>query len=88
MYLHLGNGFLARDEDVVGIFDLDNTTGSRITRDFLTRAEKAGNVVNTAEDIPRSFVVCAEKRKKKRTRLYLSQLSPATLLKRSAEDIL
>lgn len=34
MYLHLGNGFLARDEDVVGIFDLDNTTGSRITGIF------------------------------------------------------
>lgn len=88
MYLHLGNGFLARDEDVVGVFDLDNTTGSRITRDYLARAEKAGNVINTAEDIPRSFVVCAEKKGKKGTRLYLSQLSPATLLKRSSEDLL
>ena len=87
MYLHLGNGFLARDEDVVGVFDLDNTTGSRITRDYLAQAEKAGSVINTAEDLPRSFVVCVEKRGKD-TRLYLSQLSPATLLKRSAEDLL
>lgn len=85
MYLHLGNGFLVRDSDVLGVFDLDNTTGSRITRDFLARAEKAGQVVSTAEDIPRSFLLCA---RGGRPRLYLSQLSPATLLKRSQEDIL
>ena len=70
------------DREVVGVFDLDNTTGSRATRDYLTLAEKTGRVVNAAEDIPKAFVVCAD------GRVYLSQLSPATLLRRSAEDIL
>ena len=38
MYLHLGSSVVIRQRDVVGIFDLDNTTSSRITRDFLTQA--------------------------------------------------
>ena len=85
MYLHIGSGFVVRNEDVVGVFDLDNTTGSHITRDFLARAEKDGAVINAAEDIPRSFVRCADKGGR---RVYLSQLNPATILKRSSEDIL
>jgi hypothetical protein len=39
---------------------MDNTTGSRLTRAFLKDAEKAGRVVNIAEDIPKSFVVCID----------------------------
>ncbi len=85
MYLHIGSGFVVRNEDVVGVFDLDNTTGSHITRDFLARAEKDGAVINAAEDIPRSFVLCADKGGR---RVYLSQLNPATILKRSSENIL
>ena len=85
MYLHLGNGVTVRDDDVVGVFDLDNTTGSRITCDFLAGAEKAGKVINAAEDIPKSFVICSSGRA---DRIFLSQMSPATLLRRSGEDIL
>ena len=29
MYLHLGSSVVIRQRDVVGIFDLDNTTSSR-----------------------------------------------------------
>ena len=35
MYLHLGSSVVIPQSDVLGIFDLDNTTSSRITRDFL-----------------------------------------------------
>ena len=49
----------------------------------LRAAEKAGKVVNVADDLPKSFVVCREDGK---TRIYLSQLNTATLLKR-AENI-
>lgn len=80
MYLHLGNNKVIRKADIIAVCDLDNTTGSRITRDYLAEAEKGGAVVNVAEDLPKSFVVCAENGK---TTVYLSQLSPATLLRRS-----
>lgn len=80
MYLHLGNNRVVRKADIIAVCDLDNTTGSRITRDYLAGAEKNGIVVNVAEDLPKSFVICAENGK---TTVYLSQLSPATLLRRS-----
>ena len=80
MYLHLGKGTVIDDREIIGIFDLDITSQSHITRAYLSHAEKAGQVLNAAEDIPKSFVVCAEK---ERHKVYLSQMATATLLKRS-----
>ena len=80
MYLHLGQSVVVPEADVIGIFDLDNTTGSHITRNFLGDAEKAGRVVNVSDELPRSFIVSG---KDKELTVYLSQLSPQTLLKRT-----
>ena len=80
MYLHLGQAVMVPSESVVGIFDLDNTTASKITQKFLEGAQDASCLVNIAEDIPKSFVVCE---KGGRRRLILSQMNTATLLKRS-----
>ncbi len=82
MYLHLGAGAVVRTDSIVGVFDLDNTSQSQITRRYLAAAEKSGQVVNVAEDIPKSFVVCRDGDK---TAVYLSQMSPQTLFKRIAE---
>ena len=54
MYLHLGASVVIPLGDVLGIFDLDNTTSSRVTRDFLARAQQAGQVVSVGEDLPKS----------------------------------
>ena len=58
MYLHLGQDVIVRQEQIIGIFDLDNTSTSKRTRDYLARAEKAGRVVNVSYELPKSFVVC------------------------------
>ena len=80
MYLHLGQNVVVPESSVVGIFDLDNTTGSHITRKFLSHAEKDGRIINVSDELPKSFIVCNEKNK---TKIFLSQLSSQTLLKRS-----
>ena len=80
MYLHLGKGTIVREDEVVGIFDLDITSQSHLTRAYLAQAEKAGQVVNAAEDLPKTFVVCKNKEK---TTVYLSQMASATLLRRA-----
>ena len=80
MYLHLGQSVVVPEADVIGIFDLDNTTGSKITRKFLNDAERAGNVINVSDELPRSFIVTDEENE---VTVYLSQLSPQTLLKRT-----
>ena len=79
MYLHLGAGAVVRTDSIIGVFDLDNTSQSHLTRSYLTAAEKRGQVVNVAEDIPKSFVVCSDGGK---TIVYLSQMSPQTLQRR------
>jgi len=80
MYLHLGQNIVVAEDDIVGIFDLDNTTGSHITRKFLSDAEKAKRVINVSDELPRSFIVSCSGNE---NYIHLSQLSPQTLLKRT-----
>ena len=40
MYLHLGQDIIVNERDIVGVFDLDNSTISRHTREFLSKAQK------------------------------------------------
>lgn len=61
MYLHLGQDTVVTVETVIGIFDIDECTVSKKTRDYLTAAEKNGNVVNVSYELPKSFVVCEKK---------------------------
>ena len=77
MYLSIGNDMAVRDRSVIGIFDLDNTTTSRRTREFLERAEKNGEVV-PCDDLPKSFLLTAEYGL---ARVYLTTYSTATLEK-------
>jgi len=83
MYLHLGQNTTVTTGSILGIFDLDNTTSSAITREFLSRAEKEGRVVNVSEELPKSFVLCREKDGP--TRVYISQMAASTLLRRIVE---
>ncbi len=76
MYLHLGQSTVVTTDEIVGIFDIDTTTVSKKTRDFLSMAEKEKRVVYVSFDLPKSFVVCKDKA------VYISQISASTLLKR------
>ena len=78
MYLSIGNDMAVRDRSIIGIFDMDNTSTSKRTREFLAKAEKNGEVV-PCDDLPKSFVLTAEYRL---DRIYLTSLSAATLEKR------
>ena len=80
MYLLIDKGEVMETGDIIGIFDLDITSQSYITREYLNRAEKSGNVVSTAEDIPKSFIVCAGDGGEK---VYLVQPATSTLIKRT-----
>ena len=80
MYLNIGASVVIPQDDILGIFDLDNTTWSKHTRTFLSQAEKQGQVVSAGDDLPKAFLLCRDKRGK--VTVYLSQLSPATLVRR------
>lgn len=84
MYLHVGQDTVVHTADIIGIFDIENTTVSKHTRQFLADAEKAGSIVTVSPELPKSFVVTVEKNGKKT--VYISQLSTATLLRRKKQD--
>ena len=78
MYLNIGGDMAVREKSIIGIFDLDNTTTSKRTREFLDRAEKEGQVV-PCDDLPKAFVLTAEYGM---DRIFLTSLSAITLEKR------
>ena len=80
MYLHLGGNTVVNSRDIVGIFDLDTVTVTKLGRDYINRAALDGKVINVTFDLPKSFVLTKERGEEK---LYISQLAPATLLKRA-----
>lgn len=75
MYLHIGSGQVVRHVDLIGIFDLDNLTYEKNSRDYLNQAEKKGTVTNISEDLPRSVVITDKEN-------YLSGVNSRTLGKR------
>ena len=77
MYLHVGNNIVIHEDDIVGIFDLDNTTEGKWTKRLLSEAEREGRIVNASPDLPRSFVLS------RLGMVYLSQLSSQTLKQRA-----
>ena len=82
MYLHLGNNNLIRKRDIVGVFDLDISSQSHLTRAFLRAAEQTGAILDASGgELPKSFVVCAAPERGQT--VYLSQLNASTLLRRS-----
>ena len=78
MFLSIGNDFAVRDRSIIGIFDLDNTSTSKRTREFLSRAEREGEVI-PCDDLPKSFILTAEYGF---SRVHLTALNAATLEKR------
>ena len=84
MYLHLGQNVMVRNQDVIGIFDLDNTTWSFRTRRFLERAEQEGHVVAVGDDLPRSFVLVQEGDGP--PTVYITALSSSALSARGARN--
>lgn len=78
MYLPIGNDMAVRESSLIGIFDMDNTSTSKRTREFLENAQKQGQIV-PCDDLPKSFILTSEYGF---TRVYESTLYTSTLEKR------
>ena len=60
MYLHVGNNRNIRIRSVVGIFDMDNTTVSSVTRKYLNLRQKSMQLESVSDEIPKSFILYEE----------------------------
>ena len=80
MYLHIGNDVMIVTDDIISIFDFENSTLSAITREFLAVSEEEEFIINVSkEDLPKSFIVTDYLGESK---VYISPISTATLIKR------
>lgn len=82
MYLHLGQSTVIKTNTIIGIFDLDNTTVMKSTREYLNKAQKDGDVINVSYELPKSFTVTEDK--KNGRKVYIAQPAVSTLIKRLA----
>lgn len=80
MYISIGGDMAVRERSIIGIFDLDNCSYGKKTREFLKKAEQNGEVVPVTDDLPKSFVLTSEYGF---NRIYLTQFNAATIEKRS-----
>ena len=77
MYIDIGTDFLIDTKDIVGIFDLDNTTTTTShTNNFLNEKQRENKVVYLVKDIPKSFVLTRD------GTVYVVELSSQILRKR------
>jgi hypothetical protein len=79
MYLDIGFDFSVREDCVVGVFDLDNASYSKRTREFLKKAEEDGQIVGATDGLPKSFLLTSEYGQ---TRVYLAKYNAPVLMKR------
>ncbi len=80
MYLHVGNNKVIREKDIIGIFDMDNSTLSHITRKYLAEAEKEDRLISARDEIPKSFIMYKENGK---YMICMSQISTSSLMGRT-----
>lgn len=76
MFLYLGGDVTVRADDVVGIFDIEECSVSKITAEYLNLCQKSGKIVNVSEDMPKSFTVTEQS-------TYISNVSNITICKRN-----
>ncbi|WP_368489260.1 extracellular matrix regulator RemB [Clostridium sp. BJN0013] len=80
MFLHLGENIVVPIKDVIGIFNVETSTYSSDTTQFLRMAEEDGFIQKITKDKPKSFIIAEVNKKSK---IYLSPISSSTLTKRS-----
>ena len=60
MYIPIGGDMAVRDQSIIGVFDLDNCSWSKRTRQFLEAAEKNGEVITVTDALPKTFILTSE----------------------------
>lgn len=75
IYLHIGNNYSVDVRDIIGIFDMDNTTVTSCTKQLLDKAQKDKKLFLATYELPKTYIITSK-------RVYLSQLSASTLKKR------
>lgn len=80
MFLHIGGDVVIPMRNVIAILDIETTTLSKDTKEFLKIAEEEGFIKAISDDLPKTFIITETDKKSK---IYLSPISSVTLQKRA-----
>lgn len=80
MFLHIGGDVVLPLKNIIAIMDIETTTISKDSKDFLKIAEEEGFIESISQDLPKTFIITEIDKKSK---IYLSPISSVTLQKRS-----
>lgn len=75
IYLHIGNNYSVDVREIIGIFDMDNTTVTSCTKTLLDKAQKEKRLFLATYELPKTYIITKK-------RVYISQLAASTLKKR------
>jgi hypothetical protein len=76
MFIHLGGEKIIRATELIAIFDLSMEKTSKISKQFISNAEKEKKIETIGEEDSKSLVVTINK-------VYYSPISSSTLKKRA-----
>ena len=82
MYINIGGDVIINAQEIIGVFDIDKTTVYKVNRNYLSKTEKSGKIINITDKIPKSFIVCE---KNSENMVYISPLTTVTLQKRMTQ---
>ncbi len=76
MYLHLGRDTVVNTEDIIAMMDLESSSISKYSKEFLKIIEEEGFVRNVSDEIPKSFIICE---KNGQSVVYITNISTKAL---------
>ena len=74
MYIHIGENKVLRKKDILFVFDMDSSTVSVHTRNYLNKAQREKRVISVSLDLPKSFIVTKD------GLVYLSTFNTSTIV--------
>ncbi|MBQ5995625.1 MAG: DUF370 domain-containing protein [Clostridia bacterium] len=79
MFVQIGADYFLKDKDIIGIFDLDNTTVQKSTREYINNISKQGREETVSfKSLPKSFIVTEKNGEDK---IYISPYNTSTIFK-------
>ena len=60
MYLHLGSDTVVNTKNIISVLDLESTSVSKYSREFLKISQEEGFVRSVTDELPKSIVICEE----------------------------
>ena len=74
MYLHLGQDVVVPSRTIVGIFDIENTSISKITKEFLGSEEKLHHGINVSMELESSIGASSDMDREQLQKLFAEKL--------------